>query len=141
MEKKNSRRPPRSDFSDVVNIRAHLSVPRDQIQSDVTVQPSVTISNNHSEVFAVAWSPDGSHLAAGTGDGSISVFHAETGRASYELQKGQRAHLVLYLTNTQQDQRQRYQPRPSSSARILLFIRQEMSLFPPTPWVPFNTGT
>lgn len=77
--------------------------------------PSITISDNSSEVFCVRFSPDGKYvsclralvqslvhhmiytniyfvlfrfLAAGCGDGAIRVFNATTGRLAYNLQNG-----------------------------------------------------
>mmetsp|Transcript_25713 Transcript_25713/g.33230 ORF Transcript_25713/g.33230 Transcript_25713/m.33230 type:complete len:402 (+) Transcript_25713:112-1317(+) len=50
--------------------------------------PSITISENNAEVFAVQFSPDGRFLAAGCGDGAIRVFNTGTGRLAYNLQTG-----------------------------------------------------
>ena len=43
------------------------------------ILPAVTISDNESEIFVVRWSPDGKYVAAGAGDGSISIFDSVTG--------------------------------------------------------------
>ena len=43
------------------------------------------ISDNPSEVFVSKFSPDGTLLAAGCGDGAVRVFDAETGRLNYNL--------------------------------------------------------
>ena len=56
--------------------------------SQKKLTPSVTISENPSEIFVVRWSPDGKLVAAGAGDGAISVFNAESGRVAFELQPG-----------------------------------------------------
>jgi len=53
--------------------------------------PSVTITENTGEVFAVRFSPDGRFLATGSSDGSIRVFNIATGRLSYNLQGGSQA--------------------------------------------------
>ncbi len=42
--------------------------------SSKKLQPTVTISENPSEIFVVRWSPDGKLVAAGAGDGAIQVF-------------------------------------------------------------------
>eukprot|EP00753_Platysulcus_tardus_P004272 PLAT12526.5.p2 GENE.PLAT12526.5~~PLAT12526.5.p2 ORF type:complete len:422 (+),score=231.27 PLAT12526.5:1739-3004(+) len=52
------------------------------------LEPFLTISDNPSEVFVVRFSPDGSLLAAGCGDGSIRVFSTTTGRLTYSLNVG-----------------------------------------------------
>jgi WD40 repeat protein len=56
--------------------------------SNIRVSPSVTISDNTSEVFTVRFSPDSKLLAAGCGDGAIRVFSATDGRLVYVLQAG-----------------------------------------------------
>ena len=53
--------------------------------------PSVTITENTGDVFAVRFSPDGRFLATGSSDGSIRVFNIATGRLSYNLQGGSQA--------------------------------------------------
>ncbi|CAM9492679.1 unnamed protein product, partial [Chrysoparadoxa australica] len=52
------------------------------------LQPSLTISENSSEVFSVRFSPDGKFLAAGCGDGAVRVFNVDTGKLVYNLQHG-----------------------------------------------------
>ena len=64
-----------------------------RLVSSKRLQPAVTISDTDSEVFVVRWSEDGSYVASGAGDGSISVFSSETGKVAFELQYGSAAAL------------------------------------------------
>jgi WD40 repeat protein len=64
-----------------------------RVTSRKKLQPVITIADNPSEVFVVRWSPDSKYLAAGSGDGSIKVFNADTGRVSFDLQPGSAAAL------------------------------------------------
>ncbi|EQC32639.1 hypothetical protein SDRG_09615 [Saprolegnia diclina VS20] len=47
--------------------------------------PSITISECPSEVFCTRFSPDGSLLAAGCGDGAIRIFNVANGALAYTL--------------------------------------------------------
>ncbi|OQR96839.1 hypothetical protein ACHHYP_13205 [Achlya hypogyna] len=47
--------------------------------------PSVTISECPSEVFCTRFSPDGTLLAAGCGDGAIRIFNVANGALAYTL--------------------------------------------------------
>ncbi len=53
--------------------------------SSKKIVPHLDISDNPSEVFVSRFSPDGTLLAAGCGDGAVRVFDAETGRLNYNL--------------------------------------------------------
>jgi len=64
-----------------------------RIVSNQRLQPSVTITDTDTEMFVVRWSPDGAYVAAGAGDGSISVFSSTTGKMAFELQQGSAAAL------------------------------------------------
>ena len=60
------------------------STPTGQLSSKKIV-PHLDISDNPSEVFVSKFSPDGTMLAAGCGDGAIRVFDANTGKLNYNL--------------------------------------------------------
>ncbi|GMH84844.1 hypothetical protein TL16_g10044 [Triparma laevis f. inornata] len=62
--------------------------PGSHSSTPLCLQPSITITENTSEVFAVKFNPDGKFLAACCGDGAIRVFNSETGRMAYNLQRG-----------------------------------------------------
>jgi len=47
------------------------------------------IADVGSEVFCVRYSPDGQYLAVGTGDGSVRVYVAQTGRLLHVMNDGQ----------------------------------------------------
>ncbi|OQR95769.1 hypothetical protein THRCLA_07583 [Thraustotheca clavata] len=47
--------------------------------------PSITISECPSEVFCTRFSPDGTLLAAGCGDGAIRIFNVSNGSLAYTL--------------------------------------------------------
>ncbi|KAF0691911.1 Aste57867_16950 [Aphanomyces stellatus] len=47
--------------------------------------PSITISECPSEVFCTRFSPDGTLLAAGCGDGAIRIFNVQNGTLAYTL--------------------------------------------------------
>lgn len=57
-------------------------------ESNFKLAPRITVSGNTSEVFSVKFSPDGSFIAAGCGDGAIRVFSSTTGALAYNLQGG-----------------------------------------------------
>jgi COMPASS component SWD3 len=57
-------------------------------ESHFKLAPRLTISGNTSEIFSVRFSPDGSFIAAGCGDGAIRCFNTQTGALAYNLQGG-----------------------------------------------------
>mmetsp|Transcript_13885 Transcript_13885/g.17995 ORF Transcript_13885/g.17995 Transcript_13885/m.17995 type:complete len:361 (+) Transcript_13885:82-1164(+) len=72
---------------------ASIMSSKNRVATSKRITPTVTISDNSSEMFAVRWSPDGNYIAAGAGDGNICVFAADTGTVAYELQQGSAAAL------------------------------------------------
>ena len=56
--------------------------------SNFVLAPHVTINDHSTEVFAVRFSPDSRHLAAGGGDGSIGIFNTHDGRLVHNVAGG-----------------------------------------------------
>ena len=53
-------------------------------RSSMRLRPTVTISEQSSEVFTARWSSDGRFLAAGCGDGAVRVFNGQTGKLAFK---------------------------------------------------------
>ena len=52
------------------------------------LSPKFTVLDNHSEVFTVKFSPDGTLLACGCNDGAVRIYNVSTGTLSYTLNAG-----------------------------------------------------
>jgi eukaryotic-like serine/threonine-protein kinase len=47
-----------------------------QIRDGITGNPVLTYRGHQSEVLTVAWSPDGTRIASGSGDNTVGVWQA-----------------------------------------------------------------
>ena len=77
-----------AEFKEAIQDYEYL---QDEYQSNFKLVPRITISENSSEVFCIRFSPDGKHLAAGCGDGSIRVFDASNGNVAFNVERGSNA--------------------------------------------------
>ena len=52
-----------------------------------TLEAVFFVQGHHDSVWSVAWSPDGSMLASGTGDGTLTIWEASTGDGYFVLRE------------------------------------------------------